>query len=291
MRLFILACFLALASTAAAQPPNEFPSVRLSGDQLRATWSKRKEPAFVLNAPKDGRPFVHPIRPWDGGGVFTEVSPGHHKHQTGLFIGFVKANGRDYFHNRGKDHHRRDKDPLLDFGQSPFKAVHELLDGAGKALATQEQTWLLMEWPDGYIADLELSLEAKAALTLGKHDYGGLFLRMPWRPKTGGKAVNSEGDENAKAEGRKARWVDVGMPIEGRKDWGRIAILDHKDNPRHPPTWRVDGQLGVGPALTRAADLKIEAGKKLTLKYRLIVYTGDHNAKWVEATWKDFTRK
>ena len=41
---------------------------------------------------------------------------------------------------------------------------------------------------------------------------------------------------------------EMGVPIEGRKDWGHVAILDHKDNPKHPVTWRVDGQLGVGPA-------------------------------------------
>jgi hypothetical protein len=29
------------------------------------------------------------------------MSPAHHKHQTGLFVGFLKVNGRDYFHNRG----------------------------------------------------------------------------------------------------------------------------------------------------------------------------------------------
>ena len=103
-----------------------------------------------------------------------------------------------------------------------------------------------------FLIDLEWRGEAKTDVTIGRYDYGGLFLRMPWKKDKGGKATNSEGDENGKAEGKKAKWVDVGMPIEGRKDWGHIAILDHKDNMQHPTPWRVDGQLGVGPAPSRA---------------------------------------
>lgn len=40
------------------------------------------------------------------------------------------------------------------------------------------------------------------------------------------------------------RWLgfDVGMQIEGRKDWAHIAILDHPENKGFPQCWRVDGQ-------------------------------------------------
>src|SRR5262245_54091698 len=66
-----------------------------------------KEPLFVFNAPEDGRPYVHPMLAPDSNGVITEYSPGHHKHQTGIYVGFLKVNGRDYFHNRGGDYFKR----------------------------------------------------------------------------------------------------------------------------------------------------------------------------------------
>ena len=54
---------------------------------------------LTQNARPDFRPFLHPIVAPDGRGVLTEYSPAHHKHQTGLYWGFTRVNGRDYFHH------------------------------------------------------------------------------------------------------------------------------------------------------------------------------------------------
>ena len=53
------------------------------------------EPILTQNARPDFRPYLHPIVAPDGKGVLTEFSPAHHKHQTGLYWGFTKVNGRD----------------------------------------------------------------------------------------------------------------------------------------------------------------------------------------------------
>src|SRR4051812_32841084 len=66
-----------------------------------------EQPLLVFNAPEEGRPYLHPLLAPDGKGVLTEYSPGHHKHQTGIYVGFLKVNGRDYFHNRDGNHFRR----------------------------------------------------------------------------------------------------------------------------------------------------------------------------------------
>src|SRR5262245_59939579 len=52
------------------------------------------QPIFVFNAPEDGRSYVHPMLAPDGKGTLTEFSPAHHKHQTGIYVGFLKVNGR-----------------------------------------------------------------------------------------------------------------------------------------------------------------------------------------------------
>ena len=51
------------------------------------------EPILVQNAGEGMRPFLHPIMAPDGTGPLTEYSPGHHKHQTGLYWGFTRVNG------------------------------------------------------------------------------------------------------------------------------------------------------------------------------------------------------
>ena len=55
----------------------------------------------------DFRPYIHPIIAPDGKGELTEYSPGHHKHQTGLYWAFARVNGRKYFHNPGDGHFKR----------------------------------------------------------------------------------------------------------------------------------------------------------------------------------------
>lgn len=65
------------------------------------------EPILTQNAGADFRPYIHPIVAPDGTGVLTEFSPRHHKHQTGLYWGFTKLNGRDYFHNPSNGYWRR----------------------------------------------------------------------------------------------------------------------------------------------------------------------------------------
>ncbi len=290
---------LLLALPALARPADVPPRLELKLTNDRTTFSVYRpdqfRPALVCQAPMNGRAFVHPIVAPDGKGELTEYGPGHHKHQTGLFVGFLKVNGRDYFHNSGPDYFRRAPGRVSghDNGALFWEYDYRWLDRGKNTtpLLIETQSWRCSSRGDYHVLDLDWRGKAVVGLTFGKYDYGGLFLRMPWRAKTGGKAVNSEGRANDKAEGQRARWVDVGVPVEGRAkdDWGHVAILDHKGNKGHPALWRVDGQLGVGPAPSRAGEWKLARGETVRLRYRLVIYTGALAPKRIEAEWKQFT--
>lgn len=245
-----------------------------------------KEPIFVFNAPEDGRPYLHPMVAPDGSGTITEYSPGHHKHQTGIYVGFLKVNGRDYFHNRGGDHFRRTgfKHSMSSEGVQ-FTSTYQLLDKDQKPQLVETQTWHFRDFTKTYSIDFTWSAKANIDVAFDKHDYGGLFIRMPWKNQSGAKAINSEGQVNAKAEGQKASWVDIGMAVDGRKDDAHIAVIS-----REPALWRVDGQLGVGPAPSRAGAWKIKAGESVTYRYRFLVYTGEFQKDQVDAEYKAFTK-
>ena len=239
-------------------------------------------PIFAFNAPADGRPYVHPLLAPDGKGVLTEFSPSHHKHQTGIYVGFLKVNGRDYFHNRGSDYFRRvGFEHAMKSEGIFFTSRYELLDKAKQPQLVETQAWVFRDFTKSYSIDLTLTLKANADITLDKHDYGGLFIRMPWKNQPGAKAINSEGAVNGKAEGQKARWVDLGMTVEGRTDDAHLAVLAQA-----PVLWRVDGQLGVGPAPSRAGAWKLGKGESVTLRYRFLVYTGTFQPERIEAEWK-----
>ena len=244
-----------------------------------------EQPLLVFNAPADGRPYLHPLLAPDGKGLLTEYSPGHHKHQTGIYVGYLKVNGRDYFHNRGADYFRRTafKHEHNSQGVS-WTTAYELLDAQKSAQLVETQAWHFRDFQKSYLIDMTWTAKANVDVTFDRYDYGGLFIRMPWKNQPGAKAINSGGHVNGKSEGQKARWVDIGMTVDGRKDAGHIAVLSATALP-----WRVDGQLGVGPAPSRAGAWKLAKGESATYRYRFVVYTGDFQEKEVEAEWKAFS--
>ncbi|MGE3807768.1 MAG: PmoA family protein [Gemmataceae bacterium] len=273
------------------------PELSIKSDQERIAIHRAglAEPLVVQMAKADFRPYLHPLLAPDGKGVLTEYSPGHHKHQTGLYIGHTRINGRDYFHHPGDGYFVRKK---MDAGKADgprarWSVVYDLMSADKKPVLSETQQWQLTDHGDYYVLDLDWKGDAQTEVTVGKYDYGGLFLRMPWRGTSGGKAVNSDGKVNGQCEGQPARWVDVGMPIEGRpkEDWAHIALLDHPDNAGHPQKWRVDGQLGVGPCRARSGDWKIEPGKPAAARYRFVVYTGALDTKKIESAWQEFVGK
>ena len=83
-------------------------------------------------------------------------------------------------------------------------------------------------------------------------------------------------------------WVDVGMQVEGRDDLLHVAIFDHPMNAGFPQTWRVDGQLGVGPARVRMGDWHIPEGATELIRHRLIVYTGELDDLELTEDWQEY---
>lgn len=250
-----------------------------------------KTPIVTQNAKADFRPYLHPIAPPDGKGVLTEYSPGHHKHQTGLYWGFTRVNGRDYFHHPQGDYWRRVSAKVVRASgpEVRWQTVYDLLDSTGKAVLTETQNWSMREQDGKYLLDLEWNGLARTDVTIGNYDYGGLFLRMPWREGIRGEVVNAARQRNEKAEGQRAMWVDVGMQVEGRNDLAHIAVFDHPDNKGYPQPWRVDGQLGIGPARARTGDWTIKQGDTEVIRHRLVVYIGTLNDVAMTRAWQAFS--
>lgn len=246
---------------------------------------------LTQNAQSDVRPYIHPIMAPDGNGVLTEFRPAHHKHQTGLYWGLKKVNGRDYFMNWQGDYWRRvsadiiaEKGPMV-----KWQSVYDLLDEKSISILTETQTWSMHETDGRFILDLEWRGEARTDVTLEQFYVGGLFLRMPWHEGIDGEVINAEGKRNSEAEGQRAIWNDIGIRIDGRKDKGHVAILDHSDNADFPIAWRVDNELGVGPSRQILGDWSIEKGATEVIRYRLVIYTGEFNRDTVTRWWKDYT--
>lgn len=245
---------------------------------------------LTQHAEKGTRPYIHPVIAPDGKGTLTEFSPAHHKHQTGIYWGLKRVNGRDYFMNWKEDYWRlQSADVIAQTGsQVKWRTRYHLLDENGSSIMTETQTWSFRERKGTYILDLEWKGEAISDVTMGEFYVGGLFVRMPWSRDTEGDVINAEGLRNARAEGQRSRWTDIGIKVPGRDDFAHIAILDHPDNAAFPVPWRVDNELGVGPSRQILGDWTIRKGETEIIRYRLVIYTGTRDDMDLGNEWKRF---
>ncbi len=248
-------------------------------------------PILVQHAAEAHRPFLHPIMSPDRQSEVTQYSPGHHPHQTGLYWGLTRLNGRDYFHNPGSNYWRR-RDVTVVEDQGPtvrWEVSYDLLDSTGAAVLTETQEWAMKAKPDTFVLDLVWRGRAHTDVTVGRYDYGGLFLRMPWHPGIAGSAVNAARQRDRMAEGKRAMWIDVGMQLQGRSDFAHVAIFDHPANGGFPQPWRVDGQLGVGPVRARLGDWHIPSGADEVIRHRVLVYSGALDDMQLRKSWEAYT--
>ncbi len=271
-----------------AVAPAPLRAERTDSGALRIYRGDASQPILVQEAKPDFRPFIHPIVSPDGKGILTEDAPGHHLWQHGLYVGLNEVNGVDFWKHDELFHPRPLARPRVSGHHARWSVTTEWRSPARERLLTETQQWHLTDNGTNYLLDLTWTLEAGTDLTFGRFAYGGLFLRMPFRGK--GTAVNSGGDSGPAAEGKRARWVAVSMPIEGRDDEATLAILDHPGNPDHPQPWRVDGQLGIAPSRCILGDWKLAKGKRTTSRYRVLISGGKPGVESIESGWREFAR-
>ena len=253
----------------------------------------RRGAIVTQNAPPDARPYIHPIAAPDGKGVLTEFSPEHHKHQTGLYWGFTRLNGRDYFHNRQGDYWRRVSATVTQASgdEVRWQTVYDLLDEAGNAVLTETQRWSVREDRGRFLLDLEWRGEARDR----RHDRQVRLRRaVPPHAVARGHARRSRQCRAAAQRARRRPARDVDRRRRCRSTAATTSrtsrIFDHPDNAGYPQAWRVDGQFGVGTARDRAtADWTIKKGEREVIRHRLVAYTGTLDDVKLTADWSEYS--
>ena len=239
------------------------------------------------------RPSIHPIIAPDGLGVMTEDSPGHHPWQHGLYTGFNRVNNIGFWREEPQDGSFDpclDAEPLVDAaGVARWSLTNLWSHPDGTRMITEGQRWSLNDAGSSYDIEIDWKLRAEIDIEIGEFMAGGLFLRMPYAPETGGLAVNSDGLRNGAAEKQRARWTAVSMPLAGRADWAGMAIMDHPSNPAHPTTWRVDNELGISPSRVIAGSWTIPAGSVDRYRFLVHVFCGPIDEPALDAVWKRFS--
>ena len=180
-----------------------------------------------------------------------------------------------------------------------------------------ENRQLLMDY------DLELQA-ADVPVLLGDKRDGGLLVRVAGSMKVedekgkkgDGAILNSRGDHNADAWGKRAEWTDYFGPDASGKTVG-IAMFDHPSNVRFPTHWHARtygvftaNRFGTDhfkghyndhktvvcrpagdacPACaSHSGDYTIPAGKSLSLRHRLYFHHGDSKVAKVAETYGEY---
>lgn len=246
------------------------------------------------------RPFVFPVV---GPSARSLTRMGHprdpesHSHHNSVWVSHHSVNGVSFWDDRAKGriiHQRVEK--LEDEGGDVAAVVttnHWVNEADGKVLIRERRRsearllgggeWMLL---------IDLRLEPAAGpVTLGKTPFGLLGVRMA---KTigvndgGGRIRNSEGGvDEQQALWKRAKWVDYSGPVAADAVEG-VTLMDHPSNPNHPTWFHVRNDGWMGASLTYDADLTLDAGKPLDLRYGLFVHAGAPASEQIEQRWKEF---
>lgn len=281
-------------------PPLTAPLVsQLSPTSLSFRRSSAPRDLVVQNAVANHRPFIHPLLSPNGDGEVTENQPGHHLWQHGLYVGLNDVNGIGYWEEglgKNAPHDGTFHPEPLTAAQilgrtASWKVVTEWRDPQGRPLLRETQAWQLTDEGKSYHLDVIWTLTAVRDLRFGASKYGGLFLRMPYRPATGAVVFASTGaTAREEIEQRCAKWVALAMPIPGRENpsYCGIALLDHPTNAVHPTPWRLDSAYGLSPSRCIAGAWSLGAGDASSARYRVFVFSGKPDRTSVDESWRQF---
>jgi hypothetical protein len=259
------------------------------------------------------RPFLYPLI-GPGGAKMTRNWPmaeaeneeRDHPHHKSLWWAHGAMNGVDFW-AEGKDSGKtvHQEFTAIESGKvGVIKSRNNYVSKEGKTICTDERTLRIYPVnndrevaPGGraipgrsrQVFDFEITLQAgDDGLTFGDTKEGTMSMRLAETMRLKGKVgkghiVNSEGVRDGDTWGKRAKWVDYHGPVDGTVVGA--AIFDHPTNPRYPTWWHVRdyGLFGANPFGIHdfekkekgAGDLKVNAGEKITFRYRFYLHRGD----------------
>jgi hypothetical protein len=182
--------------------------------------------------------------------------------------------------------------------QAGFVSEHRFIDhSSGTEKDVLKERWAVRTYrvqSGGHAANL-IDLESaqtcasEIPLKLPKYHYGGLGVRgnALWDPVDAVTMLTSNGDDRAKGDSTKAKWVQMGGKVDGQLTG--MTVLIHPNNFRFPQPLRLNPknpQLCVAPS--QDGDWSIEPGKPYVSRYRIVVSDGPADAAWLEKLWQDY---
>jgi hypothetical protein len=244
-----------------------------------------------------GRPCLHPIRS-PHGAVLTEDEPPHHRWQHGVSTGLNDVDGvgfwcegllPDHAPNDGTIRMADPAMPIIAGNRATWTLDAAWRDRTGGAVLDERQAWRLDERADCRVLDLAWELTAARDLRFGAYDYGGVFVRMPWRQGMEARLLSSQGPaaRPEDLDGRALWWMALALPIGPGGAWAGLALGVRPSRSPWPPPWRCDSTFGFGPARCRAGAWRLAQGATHREDLRLVAFDGPGDVAALDAIFQE----
>ncbi|MBW3599994.1 MAG: PmoA family protein, partial [Planctomycetes bacterium] len=188
-------------------------------------------------------------------------------------------------------------------GQATIVTRNDWVGPEGEKLLEDERTLVFGAEGDKRWIDFDITLKAtEGEVTFGDTKEGTFGIRIPATMKVdagmGGEIVNSEGQTDRAAWGKRAAWVDYHGPVDG-KTLG-IAIMNHPSSFRFPTYWHVRtyGLFAANPFgvsdftgdKQQDGSKTLKKGDQITLRYRVLLHPGDEKVGRVAQEYEEYSK-
>lgn len=235
-----------------------------------------------------------------------------HIHQRSFWFTHGNVNGLDFWAETGKG----------PFGQIIHREFTKVQGGPTAVIATKndwvdpDQKILLkderivtfgVDAPSRWI-DFDIRLVAVEPVKFGDTKEGSFGLRLAGTldveqkegrtESRGGRIVNSEGQTDKEAWGKRAPWVDYHGPLKG-KTVG-VTIMNHPSSFRFPTYWHVReyGLFAANPFGVRDftglnssdGSHSLKPGESIQMRYRVLLHLGDEKQGGVAKHYDEYAK-
>lgn len=235
-----------------------------------------------------------------------ETEKEDHVHHRSLWFDHGNVNGVSFWHESGNHGTIEHREYLQVEGgqQAVISTRNDWVTPEGD-VPCQDVRHMTFHAEDG-VRWIDFSIKVTATqdkVVFGDTKEGSFGMRVAGSMRVeledGGKIINSEGQTDKGAWGKRAAWVDYSGPVEG--ETVGVAILNHPRSFRYPTYWHVRtyGLFAANPfgwhhfhhSDEYDGSLSLKKGDSFRLFYRVILHAGDADDADIAKAFKDYAKE
>jgi hypothetical protein len=295
--LSFITVYIIVGGCSIAQPNPKQVEAKIEKDKVVVNVDEKLFTCYKFGASQK-YPYFWPVNgPASGKSITTETSEPYPHHHS-VFFGCDRVNGGNYWQEGNE------KGQIVSQGPKIIEA------GGDRVVFKDECLWMqpgkepiIRDWrritisapnQDLRYIDFQITLEMLTDVSILKTNHSLFAARVvpELSVGSGGTLINAEGKRSEKDTfGVASPWCDYSGTREGITEG--IAILQHPRNRWFPARWftRDYGFFSPTPMFWLEGDkLQLAKGEKLTLRYQVVVHSGNSMAAKIEEIFEQYKK-